>query len=103
MLALHVTNSLHKSNTFPTKLNPEVIRNFYLTSKSQIVFFEELLAVLKHEKRDPVIQEAIEHMIEKSKRPDIKRAIRSIVGFLDKKYNKNRLFWYFAKRGISRP
>lgn len=103
MLALHVTNSLHKSKTFPPKLDPEVIRNFFLTSKSQVVFFEELLMELKKENRDIDIQKAIEYMIHKSKQPDIKRSIRAAVSVIDKKFNHDRLFWYLSKKGITRP
>lgn len=103
MLSLQVTSVLHQSKTFPTKLQPEIIRNFYLTSKSQVVFFEELLLELKKEKKDKEIQEAIEYMIKKSKQPDIKRSIRAAVSFIDRKYNHDRLFWYLSKKGVTRP
>lgn len=103
MLALQVTNSLHKSKTFPTKLKPEIIRNFFLTNKSQIVFFEELLLELKKEKGDQETQDAIAYMLKKSSAPDIKRKIRSFVSLLDKKFNNDRLFWYLSKKGVARP
>lgn len=101
MLALHITNSLHNSKTFPTEINTEQVKKLYLTNKSEIIFFEELLSQIKKRKEDKKIQEAIEYVFKISKHPNMKIKVRNIVSFLDKKYNNDRLFWYLAKKGMT--
>jgi hypothetical protein len=100
MLELYAAGALGKSGSFPRKINSKSILKINLSSKPERVFYEEILSELKTVKGDSKVKDAIEHILSKSNTPSIRRKIISAIGVLDQKFNKNKLYFFLAKKGV---
>ena len=103
MLALYVSNSLEKCKTFDKSLNLYKLKNIRI-SEYCLKYFIAVLEVLKRKNENSTVRFALEECIRNNQFPKLqerlKRNIRDFISFFDQKYNRNRLYWFLAQRGL---
>lgn len=101
MVDLKLSDALEKVKTFPTRLSLNDVKNVYSPGSDTIVFIEDSLQEIIKQKRYPELQHALEHSLKISRNPSVKRSIIENIGYLDRKYNKRRLYLFLSQIGVN--
>jgi len=103
MLGLYLSGSLGKCESFNKGLDLEKIKKIRV-DEYVIKHFIAILEVLKIKGERSSVRDALEVCIENNTKPKFWQKIlwnsRDSIRFLDQKYNSNRLYWFFAKKGL---
>lgn len=103
MLSLYVSGSQEKCKTFKQGLDLEKLKNIRV-DKYNIEHFTAILKVLKHKNDRSEVRFALEDMIENNTHPMFRQKLyrnsREYLRSLDNKYNRNRLYWFLAQKGL---
>jgi len=103
MLSLYVANSLEKFKTFSKGLDLNKLKNTRIM-KYNLTYFTSILKDLKLKGDKSEVRNALEECIKNNKRPNLQQKIyrntRDFIRYFDKKYSRNRMYWFLAKKGI---
>lgn len=103
MLALYVSGSLDKCKTFDKVLNLEKLKNTRV-DEHVLKYFTAILDELKLKSNVTDVRYALEEFVINNKFPKFQqrvvRSVRDFFGSLDKKYNRNRLYWYLSRQDL---
>lgn len=93
MIVLASVDALERAKTFNRKINLEYIRNMYYdyTLHYQRQGYVALHFLEKYDKHHK-LQEAIRYSLEKSKHPSFIKKFANYIAYLDKTYNKRRVY-----------
>ncbi len=103
MLGLYISDSLEKCVTFNKKINLDRLRNIRVDDYC-LKYYRALLKtlILKNDHSD--VRFSLEEAINVNENPMLRekliRNTRDSIGYIDKKYNSNRLYWFFVKKGL---
>lgn len=101
MLALYVSDSLEKCVTFKKKLDLDKLENIRV-SEYVLKYFIAVLKALELKNDRSKVRFALEACIENNTFPKFQQRLyrnsRDFIRFFDKKYNRNRLYWFLAQR-----
>lgn len=103
MIMLEAVGVLEKCKSFDKPININILRKLYIV-KPLLRHFRHTLEELKNKKTNPELVEALEkclHNNEQNKRlKEFITNVRSMIGKIDFKYNKGRLFYYLSDKGV---
>jgi len=100
MIDLSITGNLPRSKTFPPHLEMKRVRSLDTRNSSGRLFLEKSLQELRLQHTDIELQEALEYALTQSLRPSFKIRAKDYIGYLDKTYNKNRLYKLLTRKGL---
>ena len=95
MMYLYSIGVLHKSKTFDTKLDLTHVRHMYYDYKFKYnTQAEAVLALLKREKREKELQDAIVYSLTESRKPHVMKRIYQIIAQWDQNHNERKLYQF---------
>jgi hypothetical protein len=104
MLALYVSDSLEKCQTFTKPININKLKKIKVSPYVLKYFVSLLNALIKKNDRSE-IRYALEDCIKNNEHPKtLQKFVRDLRAFLrelDKKYNQNRFYWFLARRALA--
>lgn len=104
MLGLYLSDSLKKSSTFNKNIDLEKLKNVRINEYC-LKYYKALLKVFVLKNDHSEIRFALEKSIRNNENPRLKQKLirnaRDFIGYIDKKYNSGRLYWFFAKKGLA--
>lgn len=103
MLALYLSGSLKDAKTFKKGLNLRKLRSMRFKGYT-LEYFKDLLNEMIKRNDLSEVRFALEECIQKSSNPslllNVETKIREYIRYLDKTYNRNRFYWFLARRGL---
>lgn len=103
MLGLYLCGSLKKSKTFHTDIDLVGLKRTAVGTY-ELQYFQAILDGLDAKGDTSDVRTAVDTLIRNNRFPGLKKRIlgtvRTSLRALDKKYNKNRVYWFMANRGL---
>lgn len=103
MLGLYLAGSHHKFKTFSPTIDTEKLKALKV-NKYVVKYFTAILESFVKRNDTSEVRYALEEMVSQNMKEDLIRNIysglREYVRLFDKKYNKNRIYWFLAQRGV---
>ena len=103
MLALYVSDSLEKCVTFKKKLDLDKLESIRI-NEYVLKYFIAVLKALDQKNDRSKVRFALERCIENNTFPKFQQRLyrnsRDFIRYFDKKYNRNRLYWFMAQRDL---
>lgn len=95
MMYLEATGTLKNAKTFEKKIDLIAIKRMYYDYNLKYnIQGEQALALLKKNKVNPALQNAIAYSLEKSKKPNVLKKVSKTIASFDQKYNDRRLYQF---------
>lgn len=92
-IELVCANALQKAETFDKRIDLAAVRKTYYNVNLHFnAFGENALAYLRENNIQPELQEALAESLQRSKHPSLLRKSADYIAYLDKTYNKRRLY-----------
>jgi hypothetical protein len=103
MIGLYICNSLSSCKTFDKPLSMNKLLSIRVSDYC-LKYYIALHRALTSKKDKSDVTKSLAQFIELNQNPTIKEKVywntRNYVRELDKRYNKNRLYWYLARKGV---
>jgi len=95
MIYLYYSQALEKAKTFDSELDLTLVKHMYYDYKLKYNRQAEVvLALLKREKREKELQDAINYSLTQSKKPHIMKRMSQIIAQWDQNHNERRLYQF---------
>jgi hypothetical protein len=103
MLGLYACNSLEKCLTFKHTLDLDQLKKVWVRAY-ELKYYQAILDALDRKGDTSQVRQAVHECIVRNSKPRTKKHIgayvRTQLQLLDKKYNKNRVYWFLTNRGL---